>query len=147
MNHPDDGSNREIGEGYALVSVGITFALTLAGFTLGGFWLGHLSALPPRLVALGLAAVWVGSAFPAVSALQSWYQGIIVHSRATRAVTESVAISLGVIVVLLGIGVALRRWDGLPVAMLALVTGNAAQVGWLRYRARAPLAALARAKA
>lgn len=47
MNHPDDGSNREIGEGYALVSVGITFALTLAGFTLGGFWLdGRLHTMP-----------------------------------------------------------------------------------------------------
>ena len=48
MKHPDDGSNREIGEGYALVSVGITFALTLAGFTLGGFWLWQRIGKRPK---------------------------------------------------------------------------------------------------
>ena len=56
MKHPDEDPNREIGEGYALVSVGITFALTLAGFTLGGFWLdGRLQTLP-LFTLLGMVA-------------------------------------------------------------------------------------------
>ena len=65
MKHPDDGSNREIGEGYALVSVGITFALTLAGSTLGGFWVdGRLHTMPlftliGMVVGGGLAGFWL----------------------------------------------------------------------------------------
>ena len=54
VKRPDDGSNREIGEGYALVSVGITFALTLAGFTLGGFWLDGRFHTTPLLTILGM---------------------------------------------------------------------------------------------
>ncbi len=65
MKHPDDGSHREIGEGYALVSVGITFALTVAGFTLAGFWLdGRLQATPlltilGMVVGMGLGGFWL----------------------------------------------------------------------------------------
>ena len=135
---------RRFSLGLALVTSLVLVAT--AASPLGALWLGHLSALPPRLVELGLAAVWMGAAFPAVSAMQSWYQGVIVHSRGTRAVTESVAISLGAVVLLLGFGVAASRWDGLPVAMLALVIGNAAQVVWLRYRAGPTLVTRARAE-
>ena len=56
MKHPDDGSNREIGEGYALVSVGITFALTLAGFALGGFWLDSRLKTMPLFTLVGMVA-------------------------------------------------------------------------------------------
>ncbi len=56
VTHPDDGSNREIGEGYALVSVGITFALTLVGFTLGGFWLDGRTKTLPLFTILGMVA-------------------------------------------------------------------------------------------
>ena len=64
-----DGSNREIGEGYALLSVGITFALTLVGFTLGGFWLdGRMKSLPlftvlGMLVGAGLGGFWLWQRF------------------------------------------------------------------------------------
>lgn len=128
-----------------LALVTSSLLLVTAVSPLGAFWLGRLSALPAPLVPLGLAGVWMGVAFPAVSAMQSWYQGVIVHSRRTRAVTESVALSLGIVVLLLGIGVTMARWSGLPVAMLALLVGNAIQVAWLRYRAGPALAALASA--
>lgn len=54
MKDPEEGSNRAIGEGYALVSVGITFALTLAGFTLAGFWLDGRLRTTPLLTILGM---------------------------------------------------------------------------------------------
>ena len=54
MNNPEESPNREIGEGYALVSVGITFALTLAGFTLGGFWLDKRMSTMPLFTLVGM---------------------------------------------------------------------------------------------
>ena len=54
MKDPEESPNREIGEGYALVSVGITFALTLAGFTLGGFWLDKRLGTMPLFTLLGM---------------------------------------------------------------------------------------------
>ena len=65
MNNPEESPNREIGEGYALVSVGITFALTLAGFTLGGFWLDKRMGTMPlftligMVVGTGLGSFWL----------------------------------------------------------------------------------------
>ncbi|MES2125467.1 MAG: AtpZ/AtpI family protein [Gemmatimonadota bacterium] len=56
MKHPDDNPNREIGEGYALVSVGITFAVALTGATLGGLWLDHRLGTTPLLTLLGMVA-------------------------------------------------------------------------------------------
>lgn len=38
-----------------MVSVGITFALTLAGFTLAGFWLDGRFKTTPLLTILGMA--------------------------------------------------------------------------------------------
>ncbi|MEP6591432.1 MAG: AtpZ/AtpI family protein [Gemmatimonadota bacterium] len=56
MKQPDRNPNRDIGEGYALVSVGITFALTLAGFTLGGLWLDRRLGSTPLLTLIGMVA-------------------------------------------------------------------------------------------
>jgi hypothetical protein len=53
---PGEGQYREIGEGYALVSMGITFALTLAGFTLGGFWLDKRMSTMPLFTLVGMVA-------------------------------------------------------------------------------------------
>ena len=54
MKDPEESPNREIGEGYALVSVGITFALTLAGCTLGGFWLDKRTDTLPLFTLVGM---------------------------------------------------------------------------------------------
>lgn len=65
MNAPDDGGMREIGEGYALVSVGITFALTLAGFALLGFWIDRRLGTTPAgtiigtFLGMGLGGFWL----------------------------------------------------------------------------------------
>jgi hypothetical protein len=110
--------------------------LLTAASPLGSVWYGRISALPPHLVALGSAALWLAILFPALSAYQSWYQGAIVHSRRTRGVTESVAIYLAVSALLLLAGIVVGRFDGLHVAMFAMVAGTAAQVWWLWLRAR-----------
>lgn len=121
--------------------------LLIAATPLGGLWFRRVSALPPDLAALAAAAMWISFVLPALTAFQSWYQGVLVHSRKTRGVTESMAASLLAIVAVLGAGVALQRWTGVFVAVSAMVAGNAAQVAWLRLRARPALHALRAAAA
>jgi hypothetical protein len=119
--------------------------LLVAATPLGELWFRRVAALPPALAHLGATAMWIGFALPALTAFQSWYQGVIVHSRRTRGVTESMAAALLTIIAVLATGVALQRWTGLYVALAAMLSGNAAQVVWLRLRARPALRSLAAA--
>jgi hypothetical protein len=80
---------------------------------------------------------------PGLNALQSLRQGVIVHSRATRAVTESVVLYLGATAAVLALGIVLRRPPGLWVAGVASTAGAAAQVAWLWWRSRGTIDALA----
>lgn len=50
---PQDPGNRAIGEGWIYVSVGITFALSVAAFALGGVWLDRRFGTMPLLTILG----------------------------------------------------------------------------------------------
>lgn len=110
--------------------------LVAAATPLGRWWLGDVSALAPPLVALGSAALWIAWPMPALSTLQSWYQGVLLHGHRTRGVTESVAVMLAVTAVVLAVGVVWGRGPGLYVASAAMVAGGIAQALWLRTRAR-----------
>ncbi len=56
---------RDMGEGYSLLAVGITFALVLAGAALGGFWLDtRLGTVPlftivGSFAGMGLGGFWM----------------------------------------------------------------------------------------
>jgi hypothetical protein len=108
----------------------------LAATPLSSAYFAEVSALPAGLQALASRALWLLVPLPAITALQSLYQGALVHHRRTRAVTESVLVFLFVSVLVQGTGVALQRWTGLYVALAALVAANAAQLGWLWFRGR-----------
>ncbi len=129
----------------ALELAGVTSALLLltAATPIGTLWLGRVSALPPPLVALGSGALWFGILIPAMSALQSLYQGALVHGHRTRGVTESVLLYLLVTALVLGAGLAWGLAPGLPTAVAAMMLGSLAQVGWLKLRAAALVRALA----
>jgi hypothetical protein len=134
---------------FSLMLAAITTVLMalVAATPLGELWLGRVAALPAALIALSHGALWALVPLPGLNALQSLRQGVIVHSRATRAVTESVALYLAATAAVLGLGVLLQRPPGLWVAAAASTTGAAAQVAWLWWRARDPVRALAAAPA
>ncbi len=119
----------------ALATVTSLLLLLTTATPLCALWLGRVSALPPPLVALGTGALWFGILVPAMSALQSLYQGALVHGHATLGVSESVTLYLAVTLVTLGVGLWWGRWPGLPIAVAATMNGSLAQVGWLRFRA------------
>ena len=65
MRDPEEHPNQAIGEGYAMVAVGITFALTLTGAALLGFWLDRRWGTVPlftilgTLVGMAMAGFWL----------------------------------------------------------------------------------------
>ena len=116
--------------------------LLMALSPLGMFWFQQVAALTPALGMLATAAFAMTIPLPAMAALQSLYQGVLVYSRRTQGITESVvALLLGTIGVL-ALGIAWQGPEGIMFAAAALVVGNAAQTGWVWWRARGELARL-----
>jgi hypothetical protein len=126
----------------AALATGVTLVL-LAGATtpLGRLWYEQGSALAPELAGLAHVALWWLVPMGAVSAWQSYHQGILVHERRTRAITESMLVLLVATAAVLGAGVTWGSGPGLHMAALALTTGGAAQVAWLALRSRQARAA------
>jgi hypothetical protein len=123
-----------------LLATAMSSLLLLAAATpLARLWFEGVSALPPALARLAGTALWLSLLLPALSVFQSWFQGIIVHSRRTRGVTEAVVLYIAVGGTLLVTGVLVGTITGLYAAVLALVIGTLAQIGWLSRRAREPM--------
>jgi hypothetical protein len=119
-----------------------TLLILLAATPLSSWWFETVSGLPPDLAELARRSVWFALLLPAFNVYQSWYQGILLHTRKTRGITEAVAISLVISLVVLTIGVRLGTIVGLYVGWTAFSLGGLAQMFWLRRRSRPALKVL-----
>jgi hypothetical protein len=99
-------------------------------------WFHGVAGLSPPLAAIGAATLWLALPIPATRVAQSWYQGVLVHARRTRAITEAVVVFAVVCVSVLVLGVQRAEWVGLPVVLVAYSLGRVLQTGWLAMRAR-----------
>jgi hypothetical protein len=114
--------------------------LALVAFTpLAALWFDRVSGLPPEVARLCPLAVAISLLMPGYQALQSWYQGALVHVHKTRAVTEAVVIYLTVALTLLALSVRFARHEGIYYALAAFNAAGLAQTAWLAWRARASL--------
>ena len=128
-----------------LISALMSALLFFVAFTpLAHGYFGTVLGLEPKLVSLASSGLLLACAWPALTVYQSYYQGILVYSGETRRVTQSVLLSLGVSVLLLGGGALLGSLPGLYVVTASFVAGSAAQVFWLARSSRAALGALRR---
>jgi hypothetical protein len=129
---------------FTLILVVSTTALLLVivATPLAGLWFGRVSALAGPLVVLARNGLWLALPMPALSALQSWFQGSILHSRRTRGITESVVIYLVTVGAILAAGVAQQQVTGLYVGMAAFVAGVSLQTAWLWVRSRPAMEAV-----
>jgi hypothetical protein len=117
---------------------GVTVALTiLFVFTpVADLWLRVASGLPDDLAALARISLMIAALIPVGGVLQNWYVGILVHTRRTRAITESM---IGFLVACTAVLVAGVYWQALPglyVAFLAFAIGNLTQLAWVWKAAR-----------
>lgn len=110
--------------------------LLVALTPLARIYLHDISGLSDDLTSLAAGAVILVAVMPGLGALQSWYQGTIVHSRRTRGVTESVLIGLLANSAMLLAGLMHGAVPGLYAGLAAMVTGTAAQTVWLWWRSR-----------
>ncbi len=95
-----------------------------------------LMDLAAPLPAMVYTSLFLLLPMPAVAVYQSYFQGVILHSRRTRSITESVAIFLGVATVALIAGVMWGGAAGLYVALGAFVIGELVRTTWLWLRSR-----------
>ena len=110
--------------------------VVVAATPLSMIWFERITGLRTELALFSRRGLWVALLMPGINVLQSWYQGVLVHSRRTRGVTEAVAIYLVVSsAVLLG-GVVWHRVPGLYVALGAISLGRLIQTVWLWHRSR-----------
>jgi hypothetical protein len=120
-----------------LLAVAVTLLLLVVAATpLATVWFERVTGLRADLAVLSRRGLWVAVLMPAVAVLQSWYQGLIVHSRRTRGITEAVVIYLLTNVAVLWGGVLWNRMAGLYVGLAAVSLGRLMQTVWLWYRSR-----------
>jgi hypothetical protein len=121
----------------AILSTATTAALLLISATpLSKFWFESVSALSPALAELARSGLWLALPLPALSVLQSWYQGAILHGRRTRGITEAVVIYLCTSAAILISGVLWGQTTGLYIGIAAMSLSVFTQTAWLWRRAR-----------
>ena len=126
-----------------LLGAGTSLLLAVTALTpLAGLWFARVSALPARLATLAATGLLFAFLLPGLTALQSLFQGAVVHRHETRIVTESMAVYIVVVAAALAVGVAHRGWTGLFVGLASQTLGGAAQLGWLVARSRGALTAI-----
>ncbi len=126
-----------------ILAIATTSALLLIAATpLSDLWFRYISALSPPLALLAQQGIWIAIPLPALSVMQSWFQGTILYGRKTKGITESVAVYLVTSALTLGIGVWLASITGLFVGLTALSLSVATQTLWLWMRSRPVLAHL-----
>jgi len=131
---------RRFAVGLALVtSAGM---LLIAATPLSRVWFGTITGLSEDLILFAQAAVWFALLLPAASALQSWFQGVILHSKRTQAITEAILVYLVVIAALLWAGITWGRVSGMYVALIAMTVAEIARNLWLLWRSRSARLAL-----
>jgi hypothetical protein len=119
-----------------LIAVTTTAVVLITVTPLSSLWFGKISALEPELSHLARLGLWFALPLPALSVLQSWFQGTILHSKHTRGLSESMGIYLLTNAGLLLAGVAWGKTTGFYVGWLALTTATLAQTAWLWLRSR-----------
>ncbi len=131
------GSSRSLRRfSYYLAAATTVGWLLITATPLAGLYFEKFTALPADLVDLAIIGAWIALPLPALSVFQSWYQGAILHSHKTRAITESVVIYLLTSALVLGLGVASGQVTGLYIGLWATVLSVLSQTAWLWLRSR-----------
>lgn len=117
----------------------------LIGFTpLAKLWFHDISGLNLELTALATVGFCWAVLWPSVDVFRNLVQGIAVSSRRTAAISWSMGVFIGVIVVLLTVAVVTQRFEGLPTAMVAFFLATVVQVVMLTLSVRGEARRLAR---
>ena len=109
---------------------------------ISSFWFQTISALPDNLAELAQIGIWITLPMPALAVLQSWYQGALLHSHRTKAITEAVVVYLFVNIATLSLGVLSANVIGLYIGLTSFVLSTFIQTVWLWFRSRGAIHAV-----
>jgi hypothetical protein len=119
-----------------LAALTTVLLLIIVSTPLAELWFRRLLALAPPLATLAGQGLRIALLIPGLTVLQSWYQGVLVHSRRTRAITEAMVIFLLTSNVILWAGVAWGQVTGLYIGLVAFAASTLMQTAWLWQRSR-----------
>jgi hypothetical protein len=146
LEHPS--SARWLWRFTLLLATVMSALILIMSFTpLSGLWFGVVSGLEPQLVELARVALPLGIPVVGARVMQSWYSGVLVHARKTRAIGGAVLAFLLSAALVLGVGIVAQRWAGLHVAIAAYAFGRVVQTLWLWWRSREQIRVLDQARA
>jgi hypothetical protein len=97
-------------------------------------WLIEITSLPDSLYPLARAALWFSLVIPGATALQSWYQGNLLHSGKTNGIPEAVGVFLASTILLYIIGIITKIAPGIYIGTLGFSVGMSLQVLWLKHK-------------
>jgi hypothetical protein len=118
----------------ALSVVGLLLIMNIT--PLAQIWFGRVVSLPLELIPMARAGLWIAMLAPGFTVLESWFSGVLLHSRKTRGITEAMILGLTVLSSVLAFGIAAHVAKGVNVVALAMVCGAIARVTWLWLRTR-----------
>ncbi|MBN2046248.1 MAG: hypothetical protein JW750_00285 [Anaerolineaceae bacterium] len=122
-----------------MLAIGATILhLTVTGLPLARGWFAGVANLSPELVTMALTSLWLMLPLASFSVVQNWFQGIIVNSKSTRAIPESVMVFLVSVSIFSVLGIAWSGTRGVYITSVAYLLALGLQISWLWYRSRAP---------
>lgn len=99
-------------------------------------WFTDVIGLRPELAEMGKACLWFAVLHPAITTWACYFEGILIHAKRSRPVTEAVAFYTFTLFVFLTIVVSGKSMAGLDAAVAAMSIGGVMQLAWLGWRAR-----------
>ena len=110
--------------------------LVIVATPLAPFYFQTISALSDNLAGMARVGTWLALPLPALSVLQSWYQGAILHGRRTGGIIEAVVVYLVASAVTLAAGVVWGQATGLYIGLASLSISTLMQTIWLWVRSQ-----------
>ncbi|MFT4542216.1 MAG: hypothetical protein ACI835_004683 [Planctomycetota bacterium] len=131
------GSAKSLGRFTLLLASGTFGVLAMIALSpLAMMWFEDLQRLDPEMARLCNTAILIALPMPAYQALQSWFQGALVHAGETRGITEAVALYLVTAAIGLALGVRYAEAPGIYIVLVTFVVAGILQTLYLAWRAR-----------
>jgi hypothetical protein len=125
---------RRFGVGLAIGSTALLALLMIP--PVGNALFAGLLHLADPLPQLARYSLFIILPMPALAVAQSYFQGVILHSRRTKSITESVAMFLVLATVLLIVGLFWGALTGIYFTLLVFLAGEFRRIFWLWLRSR-----------
>jgi hypothetical protein len=125
---------RRFGVGLAVAATAVLVLLMIP--PVGHLVFARLLGLADPLPHMASVGLYLVLPLPSLSVLQSYLQGVILHSRRTRAISESVAMFLVLASILLVVGSIWGAFTGIYFALFSFTLGELLRTFWLWLRSR-----------